>query len=504
MQEPTQQTPPPVILGPPAEIDAATLAFCAAISPHAPIYVPVDPQPHAKVAYCFDNSVRQAGMQGGEAAYGWAIWRWPGRWFEAEHHAVWRHPDGSLLDVTPQLGDPERILFLPDPEKVYDPSTYRRNVIAPDADNALAAEYIELVRQRTDITDRYWYPGVEVLPLFSAEDQARLAPIDARMSELRAALVGDPSAPFVAEISEPGHPLHAAWRELNRSVDAHPSRGLVRDNEVRKLLTLLRRDHPVLAARLDPQRIALWEPPVSCGTRWLLLGLALLLSACILYLVYGRATRPPPQPVVVVTPEPLTNQRVDIDRALEEIFGEQLSIADIERNPSLLRLLESVWNNAREDGTPESFAAEVSAVLKEHYRANMSTASAEDLLAYHRLMLENARALRGLSVEDCAAFASGKEFDASLMPADLAQREIALAARILPNAQRQAGSQTDFVMPAAISAEVIRRAKLTPTDLAQALAGKGTPERVCGARIALWETLLDLPASRSVPLLRKF
>ncbi|MES2988769.1 MAG: hypothetical protein V4808_12755 [Pseudomonadota bacterium] len=188
MESSTQQILPPVILGPPEEIDAATLAFCATISPHAPFYVTVEAQPHAKVAYCFDNSVQQAQTQGGKAAYGWAIWRWPGRWFEAEHHAVWQRPDGSMLDVTPQSGDPRRILFLPDPEKVFDPERYRRNVMAPDAGNELAAEYIDLVRQRTDITDKYWYPGVEILPLFSVEDRALLAPIDSRMNALRASM----------------------------------------------------------------------------------------------------------------------------------------------------------------------------------------------------------------------------------------------------------------------------------------------------------------------------
>ncbi|RYE02238.1 MAG: hypothetical protein EOP61_09075 [Sphingomonadales bacterium] len=256
MQDPTQQTLPPVILGPPAEVDAATLAFCATISPHTPFYVPVDPQPHAKVAYCFDNSVQQAEMHGGEAAYGWAIWRWPGRWFEAEHHAVWRRPDGRLVDVTPQLGSPGRVLFLPDPEKVYNPDTYLRNEMAADSGNPLASEYIDLVRQRTDTTDRYWYPGVEVLPLFSPEDQALLAPIDARMAELRTALIRDPSAAFVAEISEPAHPLHAAWCELNRSMDDHPTRGVVHHREIRTLLKLLRRDHPALAATLEPRRMA--------------------------------------------------------------------------------------------------------------------------------------------------------------------------------------------------------------------------------------------------------
>lgn len=177
-----------MILGPPSQIDDATRAFCATISPHAPCYVPVHPAAHGKVAYCFDNSFAQAELKGGEAAYGWAIWHWPGRWFEAEHHAVWRRPDGALIDVTPQAGDPERILFLPDPDAVYDPSTFRPNVMAPHAGNPLAAEYIALVKQRSAITRKYWSPGIEVLPLFSQDDQAALAPIEARMAELREAM----------------------------------------------------------------------------------------------------------------------------------------------------------------------------------------------------------------------------------------------------------------------------------------------------------------------------
>lgn len=175
-----------MILGPPDTIDAATLAFCAGIAPAAPVYVPVRPEPGAKFIHCFENSETAARVHGGEAVYGWAIWRWPGRWFEAEHHAVWRGPDNALVDVTPQTGDPVRILFVADPSAPYDPSTFRRNIMAPDAGNPQAREYLALVAARGDITDRYWTPGTLVLPLFSPEDQARLAPIDARMRELLA------------------------------------------------------------------------------------------------------------------------------------------------------------------------------------------------------------------------------------------------------------------------------------------------------------------------------
>jgi hypothetical protein len=182
---------PALVLGPPEEIDAATRAFCATIAPAEPFYVPVHPVAEAKPAYCFDNSAKQAARVGGEAAYGWAIWRWPGRYFEAEHHAVWRTPTGELVDVTPQTGSPPRTLFLPDPEAVFDRERYRRNILAPDAGNPAAAEFIQLCAARRDITDRYWRPGQDVLPLFSPEDRRRLEPIAARIAELLAAMRED-------------------------------------------------------------------------------------------------------------------------------------------------------------------------------------------------------------------------------------------------------------------------------------------------------------------------
>ena len=137
--------------------------------------------------FCFSTSLG-ATKELAEALTIRKIWRWPGRYFEAEHHAVWRTPQGALVDVTPQTGNPPRILFLPDPPAIFDPARYRRNIMAPDAGNSAAAEYIALADRRRNITDRYWQPGMLVWPLFSPEDQARLAPIDARMAELLAGM----------------------------------------------------------------------------------------------------------------------------------------------------------------------------------------------------------------------------------------------------------------------------------------------------------------------------
>jgi hypothetical protein len=62
--------------------------------------------------------------------------------------------------------------------------------MSPEAGNPLARDYIALVAQRADITDRYWEPGMDVLPLFTEEDQRRIAAIDARMAQLREAMAG--------------------------------------------------------------------------------------------------------------------------------------------------------------------------------------------------------------------------------------------------------------------------------------------------------------------------
>ena len=55
----------------------------------------------------------------GEQVIGWAIWEWPRVYIEAEFHAVWQHPVGRLVDITPKMPPIPRILFLPDPNREY-------------------------------------------------------------------------------------------------------------------------------------------------------------------------------------------------------------------------------------------------------------------------------------------------------------------------------------------------------------------------------------------------
>jgi hypothetical protein len=171
----------------PEAIDEAVLAFCARVAPgRVPEYVEVMPGAGARVAYCFDNAAAAVAAGGGAVAHGWAIWRWPGRYFEAEHHGIWRRPDGTLIDVTPMLYGQRRILFLSDPEAVFDPARYRSNVLGAEPGNAVAADYVALAEARAAILNAYGEPGVD--HAITPEDQARLDAITPRWVELYAAL----------------------------------------------------------------------------------------------------------------------------------------------------------------------------------------------------------------------------------------------------------------------------------------------------------------------------
>ncbi len=170
----------------PSTIDATVNDFCATIAPGVPRYIDVNPGAGARIAYCFDNAAEAAERGGGAVAYGWIIWRWPGRYLEAEHHAVWCRPDGTWEDVTPMLYGQRRILFLSDPEAVFDPPRYRPNRLMAEPGNAAAEAYIALSIERAAILNAYGEPGVE--HAISQEDQARLTAINPKWMALYAEL----------------------------------------------------------------------------------------------------------------------------------------------------------------------------------------------------------------------------------------------------------------------------------------------------------------------------
>ncbi|MGE4304593.1 MAG: hypothetical protein AB7E24_11250 [Novosphingobium sp.] len=167
----------------PKSITPELLSFCQSISSERPVYVRSNRSSDAQMSACFDNVTRKITRAGGTIAYGWAVWHIPGLYFEAEHHGVWCNRNGKLIDVSPQLGDVSKVLFLPDPTAVYDPSQFRSNVIAPVNDTPIATEFVAMAKARNAILDRY-RTGEYIAVTLSAADQSALDTITRRLNEL--------------------------------------------------------------------------------------------------------------------------------------------------------------------------------------------------------------------------------------------------------------------------------------------------------------------------------
>lgn len=101
----------------PRTVDATVRRVCRDICDASPpVLVPVCPADGAVADDCFLNVRRCVEQAGGQEVVGWLVMLWPRVLAEAVHHAVWRAPEGALVDVTPQpssLGD--RGLFVEDP-----------------------------------------------------------------------------------------------------------------------------------------------------------------------------------------------------------------------------------------------------------------------------------------------------------------------------------------------------------------------------------------------------
>lgn len=103
----------------PTALTTAILTFCRQVSQHNSQYLPVKPINGARYRDCYNNVRRKIQADGGKILHGWCIWEEPRFFIEAEHHAIWVSPRGEMVDITPQITGETRILFLPDPEKVW-------------------------------------------------------------------------------------------------------------------------------------------------------------------------------------------------------------------------------------------------------------------------------------------------------------------------------------------------------------------------------------------------
>ena len=84
-----------------------------------PEYVSVQPSSDCVAGASFQNVSAMARRSGGSAQHGWRMREQPAVFVEGEFHAVWRRPDGDLIDITPRADGLNEILFLPDSRLVW-------------------------------------------------------------------------------------------------------------------------------------------------------------------------------------------------------------------------------------------------------------------------------------------------------------------------------------------------------------------------------------------------
>ncbi len=138
----------------PAELGSSVRSLCVGINPSAePFYVDVAPKAGEPPNECFHVVNRHIQEYGGNAVIGWSIWELPSVFVEAEFHAVWRSPQGDHLDISPKNTPTRRILFLPDPSKVYQGSPLDNQRRAISAAPELRA-FFEALEAKYEIMNR--------------------------------------------------------------------------------------------------------------------------------------------------------------------------------------------------------------------------------------------------------------------------------------------------------------------------------------------------------------
>jgi len=105
----------------PIRITDEILAFCSEIdSASRPIVVSLKPVNDVRFNYCLTDVPAYSEKMGGNVQFGWTIWECPNVFLEAEFHACWLSPEGDLIDITPKAGNENKILFLPDSQRIYE------------------------------------------------------------------------------------------------------------------------------------------------------------------------------------------------------------------------------------------------------------------------------------------------------------------------------------------------------------------------------------------------
>lgn len=155
----------------PSLITEQILHLCEMVVPGGvPYYVDVDPWPYSKPNNCFQNVSNCIQQYGGTRVLGRAIWQFANILVEAEAHAIWKAPDGQVLDISPHSYGEKKILFLLDPTMVY------KDIIIPNVrlaltDSPLVKEFIDLGNEKDRILATGQNDTVKLQPLIYRYNQ---------------------------------------------------------------------------------------------------------------------------------------------------------------------------------------------------------------------------------------------------------------------------------------------------------------------------------------------
>lgn len=157
------------------------------LPPNTAILVPYESLAGTRAQYCFQNVRDVVAEKGGQIVNGWLVWQHENLFVEAEHHAVWRKPEGEVVCITPQTPPEEFIAFIPDSSATYDFDTglVRHNIRVALVNDSRLQQFFNACNQRTDLlnaklrmTERG--PLVEL----SRSDALRISQLEVLKSEL--------------------------------------------------------------------------------------------------------------------------------------------------------------------------------------------------------------------------------------------------------------------------------------------------------------------------------
>lgn len=143
---------------PPSEVTSDVQRLAKQLSPDkSPELIPIKTASWAVKNECFAAVEEKVKRHGGTLVYGWDIAEWPNIKLEAEFHAVWRSPAGSLIDVS--CRSEEHAMFLVDPKREYSGKSIP-NHFHPLCKSDVVEEWFALHEEKMAIEIRHTQDGL--------------------------------------------------------------------------------------------------------------------------------------------------------------------------------------------------------------------------------------------------------------------------------------------------------------------------------------------------------